>query len=226
MGGVTAPGRLALQVVPRMSDHQLTDSTCAFGPNPTLQQRSREPRSLLHYMPGCHSHACPAGHPLPGERGGARLEKKAQPQLEERRLPLSFIEEDRRQHLRKEEGNRHSLSCLAPPASVQNPSLRRAISSTALKQRQPGESHHRELIQLKEDAATSWIFAVRGEVVRQRACDEVSEEFRRAGIGHCFRGLHSLFFFATTEVLSCFEVGSEAFIKAQISLSQPGEEGD
>ena len=194
MGGVTAPGRLALQVAPRMSDHQLTDPTCAFSLNPTLLQRSREPPSLLHYMPGCHSHACPAGHPLPGERGGARLEKKAQTRLEERRLPLSFIEEDPRQHLRKEESNRHSLSCLAPPALLQTPSLRRAISSTALKERQPGESHHKELIQLKEDVATSWIFAVRGEVVRQRACDEVSEEFRRAGIGNCFRGPHPLFF--------------------------------
>ena len=170
-----------------MSDQNVTDPTCILGIDPTLQQRSQEPRSLLHYMPGCHSHACPAGHPLPGERGGVRLEKK-----KERRLPLSFIEEDRRQHLRKEESNRQSLSCLA---LVGTPSLRRAISSTALKQRQGGESHHKEeLIQLKEDAAKSWIFAVRGEVVRQRACDEVSEEFRRAGIGHCFRGLHSLFF--------------------------------
>ena len=177
------------------SDQQQTDPTCVY---PTLQQRSQVPRSLLHYMPGCHSHAyCPAGHPLPGERAGARLEKKmAQTQLEERsRLPLSFIEEDAsRQQLRKEESNRHSLSCLGPNALVeQTPSMRRAVSSTALKQRQPGETHHhKELIQLKEDAATSWIFAVRGEVVRQRACDEVSEEFRRAGIGHCFRGLHSL----------------------------------
>ena len=178
------------------SDQQQTDPTCVY---PTLQQRSSQvPRSLLHYMPGCHSHAyCPAGHPLPGERAGARLEKKmAQTQLEERgRLPLSFIEEDAtRQQLRKEESNRHSLSCLGPNALVeQTPSMRRAVSSTALKQRQPGETHHhKELIQLKEDAATSWIFAVRGEVVRQRACDEVSEEFRRAGIGHCFRGLHSL----------------------------------
>ena len=100
-------------------------------------------------------------------RGGARLEKKAQTRLEERRLPLSFIEEDTRQQLRKEESNRHSLSCLAPPALVRTPSLRRAISSTALKQRQPGESHDKELIELKEDAATSWIFAVRGEVVRR-----------------------------------------------------------
>ena len=180
------------------SDQQQNNTTCVFGLNSTLQQRSSQvPRSLLHYMPGCHSHAyCPAGHPLPGERAGARLEKKmAQAQLEERRrLPLSFIEEDgSRQQLRKEESNRHSLSCLGPNALEQTPSLRRAVSSTALKQRQPGETHHhKELIQLKEDAATSWIFAVRGEVVRQRACDEVSEEFRRAGIGHCFRGLLSL----------------------------------
>ena len=189
-----AAGRLASQVAPSIMSHQQTDLTCVYGLNSSLQQRCQAPRSLLHYMPGCHSHAgCPAGHPLPGERGGARLEKIAQTRLEERRLPLSFIEEDARQHLRKEESNRHSLSCLGPPALVQTPSLRRAISSTALKQRQPGESHEKELIQLKEDAATSWIFAVRGEVVRQRACDEVSEEFRRAGIGHCFRGLYSLF---------------------------------
>ena len=192
---MTAAGRLALQVAPSMSSDQ--QNNCI---NSTLQQRSSQvPRSLLHYMPGCHSHACSAGHPLPGERAGARLEKKmAQTQLEEerRRLPLSFMEEDAsRQQLRKEESNRHSLTCLAPPNALveQNPSLRRAVSSTALKQRQAGESHHqKELIQLKEDAATSWIFAVRGDVVRQRACDEVSEEFRRAGIGHCFRGLHSL----------------------------------
>lgn len=38
------------------------------------------------------------------------------------------------------------------------------------------------------EAASAWVLAVRGEVVRRRACDEVSEEFRRAGIGQCFRG--------------------------------------
>ena len=200
-----------------MSD-QHTDPACIYGQSTTLP--SQAPRSLLHYMPGCHSHACPAGHPLQGERGVARPEKMAQIRLEEGRLPLSFMDEDTRHQLeRKEESTRNSLSCLS--ALGQAPSLRRARSSTTLKQ-----SHHQELHQLKDDAATSWIFAVRGEVVRQKACDEVSEEFRRAGIGHCFRGLHSLVFFATTEVLSCFEVGSEAFIKAQISLSQPGEEGD
>ena len=144
--------------------------------------------NLLHYMPGCHSHACPAGLPLPGERtSGSRLGKKE----ERRQLPLSFIEEDSRQHLMMEskgEMNRHSLTCLGPPDAVETSRLRRAISSTALRQSEE-ETHDQGLLQLKKDAARSWIFAVRGDVVRQRACDEVSEEFRRAGIGHCFRGL-------------------------------------
>ena len=182
---MTASGRLALQVVPRMSD-QHTDPTCIYGQSTTLP--SQAPRSLLHYMPGCHSHACPAGHPLQGERGVARPEKMAQIRLEEGRLPLSFMDEDTRHQLeRKEESTRNSLSCLS--ALGQAPSLRRARSSTTLKQ-----NHHQELHQLKDDAATSWIFAVRGEVVRQKACDEVSEDFRRAGIGQCFRGSLSHFY--------------------------------
>ena len=153
--------------------------------NPNLVSQTRH--NLLHYMPGCHSHTCPAGLPLPGERtSGSRLGKKE----ERRQLPLSFIEEDARQHLMMEskgEMNRHSLTCLGPPDAVETSRPRRAISSTAL--RQSEETHDQGLLQLKKDAATSWIFAVRGDVVRQRACDEVSEEFRRAGIGHCFRGL-------------------------------------
>ena len=173
--------------------------------NPNLITQTRH--NLLHYMPGCHSHTCPAGLPLPGERtSGSRLGKKE----ERRQLPLSFIEEDARQQLMMEskgEMNRHSLTCLGPPDTVETSSLRRAISSTALRQRQSEETHDQGLLQLKKDAATSWIFAVRGDVVRQRACDEVSEEFRRAGIGHCFRGL-SLFLICNSflSLLTCREL--------------------
>ena len=171
----------------------LTDHTLV--PSPTLVSTSHNPNlvsqtrhNLLHYMPGCHSHACPAGLPLPGERtSGSRLGKKG----ERRQLPLSFIEEDTRQHLMMEskgEMNRHSLTCLGPPDAVETSRPRRAISSTAL--RRSEETHDQGLLQLKKDAARNWIFAVQGDVVRQRACDEVSEEFRRAGIGQCFRGLY------------------------------------
>ena len=186
-------------------DHNLVPShtLVSTSPNPNLVTQTRH--NLLHYMPGCHSHTCPAGLPLPGERtSGSRLGKKE----ERRQLPLSFIEEDARQQLMMEskgEMNRHSLTCLGPPDAVETSRLRRAISSTAL--RQSEETHDQGLLQLKKDAATSWIFAVRGDVVRQRACDEVSEEFRRAGIGHCFRGL-SLFLICNSflSLLTCREL--------------------
>ena len=188
-------------------DHNLVPSHTLVSRSQNQNLVTQTRRNLLHYMPGCHSHTFPAGLPLPGERvSGSRLGKKE----ERRQLPLSFIEEDARQQLMMEskgEMNRHSLTCLGPPDTVETSSLRRAISSTALRQRQSEETHDQGLLQLKKDAATSWIFAVRGDVVRQRACDEVSEEFRRAGIGHCFRGL-SLFLICNSflSLLTCREL--------------------
>ena len=187
------------------TDHNLVPSHTLVSRSQNQNLVTQTRRNLLHYMPGCHSHTCPAGLPLPGERAsGSRLGKKE----ERRQLPLSFIEEDARQHLMMEskgEMNRHSLTCLGPPDAVDTSGLRRAISSTAL--RRSEDNHGQGLLQLKKDAATSWIFAVRGDVVRQRACDEVSEEFRRAGIGHCFRGL-SLFLICNSflSLLTCREL--------------------
>ena len=108
--------------------------------------------------PGLH-HYMPGCHGHPPARP-LQGERPA-PRGDKTTLPLTFMEEE----------VHRSLSCLLPPPS--EGVLRRAVSTTEV---------------VGREAASAWVLAVRGEVVRRRACDEVSEEFRRAGIGQCFRG--------------------------------------
>ena len=41
---------------------------------------------------------------------------------------------------------------------------------------------------LRRDPATSWVFAVPSVVTRHKQCDQLPEDYRRAGIGHCMSG--------------------------------------
>lgn len=41
---------------------------------------------------------------------------------------------------------------------------------------------------LRQDPATSWVFAVPSVVIRHKQCDQLPEDYRRAGIGHCMSG--------------------------------------
>ena len=42
---------------------------------------------------------------------------------------------------------------------------------------------------LRADPATAWVFAVPSSVVtRHKQCDQLPEDYRRAGIGHCMSG--------------------------------------
>ena len=43
---------------------------------------------------------------------------------------------------------------------------------------------------LRRDPATSWVFAVPSVVTRHKQCDQLPEDYRRAGIGHCMSGDH------------------------------------
>ena len=45
---------------------------------------------------------------------------------------------------------------------------------------------------LRRDPATAWVFAVPSVSVKHKQCDQVPEEFRRAGIGYCMSGEDSL----------------------------------
>ena len=48
--------------------------------------------------------------------------------------------------------------------------------------------HSLELGGMRNNPNTAWIFAVPSKITKHKECDEVSEEFRKAGIGTCFRG--------------------------------------
>lgn len=48
--------------------------------------------------------------------------------------------------------------------------------------------HSLELGGMRNNPNTAWIFAVPSKITKHKACDEVSEDFRKAGIGTCFRG--------------------------------------
>ena len=41
---------------------------------------------------------------------------------------------------------------------------------------------------MRRDPATSWVFAVPSVVTRHKQCDQLPEDYRRAGIGHCMSG--------------------------------------
>ena len=48
--------------------------------------------------------------------------------------------------------------------------------------------HLMALNMLRRDPATSWVFAVPSVVTRHKQCDQLPEDYRRAGIGHCMSG--------------------------------------
>ena len=50
--------------------------------------------------------------------------------------------------------------------------------------------HLMALNMLRRDPATSWVFAVPSVVTRHKQCDQLPEDYRRAGIGHCMSGDH------------------------------------
>ena len=52
----------------------------------------------------------------------------------------------------------------------------------------PLTCHEMTLNLLRQDPATAWVFAVPGGRVTHKQCDQVSEEFRKAGIGFCMSG--------------------------------------
>ena len=48
--------------------------------------------------------------------------------------------------------------------------------------------HESSLQRMRHDSETAWLFAVPSINVSYKQCDQVPEEFRRAGIGHCMSG--------------------------------------
>lgn len=80
-----------------------------------------------------------------------------------------------------------SLHCTKLKAMIESSSQSSTFSS-----KQSQLSYHLVSLELmKENPNTAWVFAVPSINVKHKQCDHVSEEFRKAGIGHCMSGIRS-----------------------------------
>ena len=67
--------------------------------------------------------------------------------------------------------------------------LNESVASDRIAMRETStDLHSLQLGGLRNNPNTAWIFAVPSKVTKHKACDEVSEDFRKAGIGSCFKG--------------------------------------
>ena len=62
------------------------------------------------------------------------------------------------------------------------------LSSLAPTETSCSSDHLMALNMLRQDPATSWVFAVPSVIMRHKQCDQLPEDYRRAGIGHCMSG--------------------------------------
>ena len=84
-------------------------------------------------------------------------------------------------------GSIDRLSYLLKDKPISDEKLKKSQSVVTLND-EGGDLHSLQLGGMRSNPTTAWIFAVPSKITRHKACDEISEDFRKAGIGSCFRG--------------------------------------
>jgi hypothetical protein len=163
-------------------------------------------------MPGCHMHS------LCDNVKNANITCKIRPSLpfsfihQARERKMRITEEDDRLQEEEEEseplqsyanygmykscGSIDRLSYILKDKPIESKTMVKSQSVVSLhdaemafeKKDRRNNLHSLELGGMKNNPNTAWIFAVPSKITKHKECDEVSEDFRKAGIGTCLRG--------------------------------------
>ena len=176
--------------------------------------------SLHAYMPGCHMHSHSTSRD-DGEFANNTSKSRCRLPFsflqQERKMKIteekdSLKEEDEEESeilptlsnygMYKSCGSIDRLSYLLKDKPIKTEKLKKSQSVLSLNddaschrignRDHSSDLHSLELGGMRNNPNTAWIFAIPSKITKHKACDEVSEDFRKAGIGSCFRGEASI----------------------------------